>query len=101
MAAWERAETDVRCVASEDRLVERPVRQQSLQARVVLLERLQALCLVDRHSAVLLAPPEVLGVDDHQQFARRRHRAQLGEFDVRLTQLADELLGLKSHDSMT
>jgi hypothetical protein len=47
-----------------------------------------------------LRRPEELGVDDHQQFAHRRHHAQLGEFGVRMTQLADDLLGLKSHDGM-
>ncbi len=76
----------------EDRLVELRVRQQPLQPRVLLLERLQALRLVDLHPSVFLAPAEGRGIRNPTQLAHRRHRAPPGELDIRLPELVDDLL---------
>ena len=76
----------------EDRVVQVRVRQQTLQARILTLELLQALGLIYSQSSVLLAPPVVRLLRDLELSADRRDRLPLRKFDLGRTQLVDDLL---------
>jgi hypothetical protein len=78
---------------TQDRLVQFRLGQQSLQPRVLLLQFLEPLGLVDHKAAVLFAPTVVRLLRDAEQLAHRRHALALRQFHVRLPKLIDHLLG--------
>ena len=77
----------------QDHVIERLVGHQLLQLRVFLLERLQALRLVETHPAVLLPPAVVRLLTDPQLLADLGRAQTAAYLHLGLASCGDDLLG--------
>ena len=78
----------------EDQLVERQVRSRTTKPAVLLLPLLHPPSLVDLQASILLAPPVIGLLRNANPATCLRRDSTLPQHDLRLTQLADNLLRL-------